>query len=64
VRFRDALRADPDLRHGYERAKRRAAAAHAGDQDDDDYTRDKARWFADVLPRVDIARDPWPRDPG
>lgn len=65
VRFRDRLRADPRLRRDYERMKRQAAAAHAGDEDYDDYTRDKGSWLADAYRGVDAwaeADDPWPRD--
>ena len=66
VRFRDRLRADPPVRHDYEQLKRRTAAAHAGDQDYDDYTRDKGAWLAGIYPGVDAwgggPDDPWPSD--
>jgi GrpB-like predicted nucleotidyltransferase (UPF0157 family) len=65
VRFRDRLRADPELRRHYELMKHAAAAAHAGDQDYDDYTRDKGRWldgaYRDV--EVRVGDDPWPLHP-
>ncbi|RBY80460.1 GrpB family protein [Blastococcus sp. TF02-09] len=67
VRFRDHLRADPRLRRGYERMKRAAAAAHADDEDYDDYTRDKGSWLAHAYRDVDAragGEDPWPLDPG
>ena len=48
VRFRDWLRASPAGRDAYEQAKLRAAAAHAGDPDFDDYTRAKAAFFNEV----------------
>jgi dephospho-CoA kinase len=48
VRFRDWLRANPAGRQGYERAKQRAAAAHARDADFDDYTRAKGAFFDQV----------------
>jgi dephospho-CoA kinase len=65
VRFRDQLRADPRLRRDYERMKRVAAAAHAGDEDYDDYTRDKSDWLANAYRDVDAGTgdDPWPLDP-
>lgn len=65
VRFRDQLRADPRLRREYERMKRSAAAAHAGDEDYDDYTRDKSSWLANAYREVDAwtGGDPWPLDP-
>jgi dephospho-CoA kinase len=67
VRLRDGLRADPRLRHGYEQVKRRAAAAHAGDRDYDDYTRAKGGWLTDTYRQLENraggARDPWPLDP-
>jgi GrpB-like predicted nucleotidyltransferase (UPF0157 family) len=63
-RFRDKLRADPQLRDDYEGLERRAAEAHADDQDYDDYTRDKTAWLADVYPGVDSWAGgpdaPWP----
>ncbi|WNV73944.1 GrpB family protein [Geodermatophilus sp. DSM 44513] len=68
VRFRDRLRADPQLRRDYEQVKRRAAAAHADARDYDDYTRDKGAWLAGVHPHTDTwaggADDPWPLDRG
>lgn len=65
VRFRDQLRADPRLRRDYERMKRGAATAHAGDKDYDDYTRDKSNWLANAYREVDArtGSDPWPLDP-
>lgn len=66
VRFRDQLRADPRLRRDYERMKRDAAAAHADDEDYDDYTRDKGSWLARAYRDVDAragGKDPWPLDP-
>ncbi len=66
VRFRDQLRTDPRLRRDYERVKREAAAAHADDEDYDDYTRDKGSWLAGAYRGVDAwagAADPWPLDP-
>lgn len=45
IRFRDRLRAEPGLRAAYETAKLRAAEAHAGDDDYDDYTRAKSDFF-------------------
>ena len=45
IRFRDRLRADPAVRESYEAAKLRAAEAHAGDDDYDDYTRAKSVFF-------------------
>jgi dephospho-CoA kinase len=66
VRFRDHLRADRSLRRDYEQMKRAAAAAHAHEQDYDDYTRAKSGWLADVYRRLDLpaggADDPWPLD--
>jgi dephospho-CoA kinase len=66
VRFRDRLRADPRLRRDYEQLKRRAAAAHADDQDYDDYTRDKSGWLTGVYRGLDTwaggTDDPWPLD--
>jgi dephospho-CoA kinase len=65
VRFRDRLRRDPRLRQDYERVKQSAAAAHAGDEDYDDYTRAKSRWLSDAYREVDAATpdEPWPLDP-
>ncbi|WP_231648273.1 GrpB family protein [Saccharothrix sp. NRRL B-16348] len=45
IDFRDRLRADPAVREAYETAKLRAAEAHAGDDDYDDYTRAKSEFF-------------------
>ncbi|HEX5118865.1 MAG TPA: GrpB family protein [Pseudonocardiaceae bacterium] len=42
VLFRDWLRTDADGRAAYQEAKQRAAAEHANDADEDDYTRAKA----------------------
>lgn len=45
IDFRGRLRADPAVRKAYEVAKLRAAQAHAGDDDYDDYTRAKSDFF-------------------
>ncbi|WP_433267341.1 GrpB family protein [Actinosynnema sp. CS-041913] len=45
VRFRDVLRADPAARRACEEMKSRAAEAHSGDADYDDYTRSKSVFF-------------------
>ncbi|MEV0677202.1 GrpB family protein [Actinosynnema sp. NPDC050436] len=48
VRFRDLLRADPDVRRAYQELKERSAREHGGGQDYDDYTRSKSAFFADL----------------
>jgi GrpB-like predicted nucleotidyltransferase (UPF0157 family) len=50
VWFRDWLRAHDDQRDRYAAAKQRIAAAHAGDADYDDYTRDKTGYLDEVHP--------------
>lgn len=47
LRFRDALRADPELAARYGELKRRLAAAHGGDRDA--YTAAKREFVADAL---------------
>jgi GrpB-like predicted nucleotidyltransferase (UPF0157 family) len=50
LRFRDALRADPELAAAYAQVKRRAAVTHADDREA--YTRAKTAFVEDVLART------------
>ncbi len=52
--FRDALRADPDLRDEYARLK--TAIIAAGPADSLEYTYRKATWISDVLRRLGVGR--------
>ncbi|MBV9794298.1 MAG: GrpB family protein [Actinobacteria bacterium] len=56
LRFRDALRADPELRDQYAAVKSRLAAAHAGDRER--YTDEKAAFVTRILRDLSKRRSP------
>jgi GrpB-like predicted nucleotidyltransferase (UPF0157 family) len=56
IRFRDALRADPELRDGYARVKAGIAGPGGGPVDAAHYQAEKGVWILEVFDRLGIPR--------
>ena len=56
VQFRDALRADPELRDGYARIKEGIVGAGGGSVDPVRYQAEKGQWILDEFDRLGIPR--------
>jgi hypothetical protein len=54
IRFRDALRADPELRDGYARVKEAIVGPAGGSVDPVRYQVEKGVWIIDVFDRLGI----------